>query len=134
MPVAHADESGLRVAARLNWLHTVASDTLTWYGVHAKRGMPAIEEHGILRKRIAILAHDCWMPYWDLHCVHALCNAHLLRELTFVHESTSQLWPQRMIGLLRGANKCCEVARQEDKTALTARQLRRICKTYNMQK
>ena len=30
VPVAHADESGLRVASRLHWLHTVASDTSTW--------------------------------------------------------------------------------------------------------
>jgi len=41
----------------------------------------AIEAHGILRSRIAVLVHDCWAPYWDLECVHALCNAHLLREL-----------------------------------------------------
>lgn len=130
VPVAHADESGLRVAARLHWLHTVASDTLTWYGVHAKRGMPAIEAHGLLRKRIAILVHDCWMPYWNLHCVHALCNAHLLRELTFVHETTGQRWAQRMIGLLRRANHRCEAARQADKTALTKRQIRWIGKNY----
>ena len=42
VPVAHADESGLRVAAKLHWLHTVASETHTWYGVHAKRGMLAM--------------------------------------------------------------------------------------------
>jgi transposase len=96
-PVAHADESGLRVASRLHWLHTVASDTLTWYGVHAKRGMQAITEHGILPQRVATLVHDCWMPYWKLDCEHALCNAHLLRELTFLHETTGQRWPKRMI-------------------------------------
>ena len=130
VPVAHADESGLRVAACLHWLHTVASETLTWYGVHAKRGMPAIEAHGILRRRIAVLVHDCWAPYWDLDCVHALCNAHLLRELTFVHESTGQGWAKRMMGLLRRANQRCEAARLEEQTALTARQIRWIVKNY----
>lgn len=130
VPVAHADESGLRVAACLHWLHTVASDKLTWYGVHAKRGMPAIEDHGILRRRIAVLVHDCWPPYWDLDCVHALCNAHLLRELTFVHESTGQGWAKRMMGLLQRANQRCETARQEDKTALTTRQIRWISQRY----
>lgn len=130
VPVAHADESGLRVAARLHWLHTVASRTLTWYGVHAKRGMPAIEEHGILPKRIAVLVRDCWKPYWKLDCVHALCNAHLLRELTFVHETTRQRWPKRMMRLLRRANQRCEAARQEDKAALSAWQIRRIRKDY----
>jgi len=130
VPVAHADESGLRVSARLHWLHTVASETLTWYGVHAKRGMPAIEAHGILRSRTAVLVHDCWAPYWDLDCVHALCNAHLLRELTFVYETTGQSWSKRMMGLLRRANQRCETARLEGKTALTARQIRWIVKNY----
>ncbi|CAH1084765.1 hypothetical protein NTG1052_500004 [Candidatus Nitrotoga sp. 1052] len=99
-PVVHADESGLRVASCLHWLHTAASETHTWYGVHTKRGMEAIEAHGILPKRIATLVHDCWKPYWKLECVHALCNAHLLRELVFLHESTGQTWPQCMIDIL----------------------------------
>ncbi len=41
--VVHADESGLRVASCLHWLHTAASETHTWYGEHARRGMEAIE-------------------------------------------------------------------------------------------
>jgi len=131
VPVAHADESGLRVASRLHWLHTVASDTLTWYGVHAKRGMLAITEHGILPKRIATLVHDCWRPYWQLDCEHALCNAHLLRELTFLHETSGQSWPKRMMGLLTRAHKRCETARQDDRTALSARQIRRIFTHYD---
>lgn len=46
-PVIHGDESELRVAGKLHWLHVVASDTLTWYGVHDKRGRDAMEAHGI---------------------------------------------------------------------------------------
>ena len=130
VPVAHADESGLRVATRLHWLHTVASDTLTWYGVHAKRGMLAIAEHGILPKRMATLVHDCWKPYWQLDCKHALCNAHLLRELTFLHETTRQRWPKRMIRLLAVARERCEAARQNERTALSDRQIRRIFMHY----
>lgn len=76
-PVLNADESGLRVAGKLHWLHIAASDTLTWYGVHAKRGMAAIEAHGILPKRLGVPVRDCWAPYWRLDdSVHALCNAH----------------------------------------------------------
>jgi transposase len=130
VPVAHADESGLRVASCLHWLHTVASNTLTWYGVHAKRGMPAIEAHGILPKRMATAVHDCWGPYWQLDCEHALCNAHLLRELTFLHETTRQRWPQRMIGLLIHARDRCEAARQDGRAALSERYIRRIFKDY----
>ena len=104
----HADESGLRVAGKLHWLHIVASETHTWYGVHTRRGTEAIEAHGILPKRLGVLVHDCWAPYWQLDSIHALCNAHLLRELVYVKELTSQVWPQRMKDFLLNANPLCQ--------------------------
>ena len=118
-PLAHADESGLRVKGKLHWLHVVANETHTWYGVHAKRGMEAIEAHGILPKRLGVLVHDCWKPYWQLDCVHALCNAHLLRELVYVKEITSQDWPEHMMNFLLGANEICEALRQKNTTLTT---------------
>ena len=122
----------MRVASRLHWLHTVASETLTWYGVHAKRGILATAEPGLLPKRMATLVHDCWKPYWQLNCEHALCNAHSLRELTFLHETTRQRWPQRMITLLVAARDRCEPARQENRVALSTRQIRRIFTHYKV--
>lgn len=116
-PLLNADESGLRVAGKLHWLHIAASDQLTWYGVHAKRGLEAIEAHGILPRRIGVLVHDCWAPYWRLDdSIHALCNAHLLRELAYVKEITGQDWPQAMTDLLLSANKSCAAARQKQQT------------------
>jgi transposase len=47
-PVVGADESGLRVDGKLQWLHTAVTPPLTWYGVHAKRGMEAIQELDVL--------------------------------------------------------------------------------------
>lgn len=131
LPVVCADESGLRVAGRLHWLHTVASGQLTWYGAHAQRGLPAFKAHGILLNLIGTAVHDCWGPYWKLLCAHGLCNAHLLRELTFQHETTRQRWPQRMIDLLIRARDHCEAARQAGKTALSAARIRRIFRDYN---
>ena len=131
LPVVCADESGLRVASHLNWLHTVASDKLTWYGVHAKRGMPAIQEHAILTNLVGTAVHDCWGPYWTLNnCLHALCNAHLLRELTFQRETTRQHWPKRMIDLLIRSRDYCAAARQAGETALSAWRIRRIFRDY----
>ena len=129
-PVAHADESGLRVAGKLHWLHTVATPTHTWYGVHARRGWEAIEAHGILPNRIAVLVHDCWAPYWQLDCVHALCNAHLLRELVFLLETTGQAWNRQMIDLLVDANKACEAARKQDEKALAPDRVKQILADY----
>jgi transposase len=110
--LVNADESGLRVAGQLHWLHIAANDTLTWYGLHAKRGMEAITAHGILPNRVGVLVHDCWAPYWKLDDVtHALCNAHLLRELLYVKELTGHHWPQAMTEFLLSANQLCWAAR-----------------------
>jgi transposase len=128
--VAHADESGLRVAGKLHWLHTVATSTHTGYGVHAKRGGEVIEAHGIPPKRNAVLGHDCWRPYWQLDCVHALCSASLLRELIFLRETTGQAWNQHMIDLLLDANKACEVARQQNEETLVPGQVKQILADY----
>ena len=106
--MAHADESGLRV--RESCISSGHPTDPHVVRIHARRGWEAIEAHGILPKRIAVLVHDCWKPYWQLDCVLGLCNAHLLRELVFLLESTGQAWNKRMIDLLLDANKACEAA------------------------
>jgi hypothetical protein len=80
--------------------------------------LPAvIHAHGILPNRLGVLVHDCWAPYWRLDdSVHALCNAHLLRELVYVKEVTVQQWPESMMQLLLGANRVCTAARRQQRT------------------
>ncbi|MCW8201015.1 IS66 family transposase, partial [Verminephrobacter aporrectodeae subsp. tuberculatae] len=112
-PVVHVDESGLRVQAKLQWLHTSVTPTHTWYGVHPKRGIEAVNAFGVLKDYVGVLVHDCWAPYWLIQCVHALCNAHLLRELTFLAQSSGQAWPQRMMDMLLAAHRGCERARTQ---------------------
>jgi transposase len=46
--VVHLDESGVRIAAQLRWLHTVSTPTSTYYTVHPKRGDEALLDAGIL--------------------------------------------------------------------------------------
>jgi len=82
VPVAHADETGMRVAGKLFWLHVLATPTLTWIGSHMNRCKKAFDAFGILAVFAGTLVHDGWKPYRDLACTHALCNAHHLRELT----------------------------------------------------
>lgn len=96
-PVAHADETGLRVAGRTRWLHVVATPELTLYHVDDKRGQQAMEAQGILPEFRGLLVHDCWAPYFAYErCAHGLCGAHLLRELTFAHEQQQQAWAFEM--------------------------------------
>lgn len=113
-PVLCADESGLRVDGKLHWMHVAATGNLTWYGMHAKRGLDAIAQHGILAQRTGVLVHDCWGPYWKLdEGLHALCNAHLLRELVYVQQLTGQAWPGAMTQLLLNAQRVTSAARQQ---------------------
>ena len=93
--VAGADESGVRVEGKLHWLHTLVSDSLSWLGVHPKRGSIAFDELGLLKHFKGILVHDGFKSYPLLECEHALCNAHHLRELTFQAGHRQQPWPRR---------------------------------------
>jgi len=87
---AHADESGMRVADKLRWLHVLATETLTWMALHAKRGFEAFESLALLQKFRGVLVHDGWQAYKALECEHALCNQHHLRELTYLLEEQGQ--------------------------------------------
>jgi transposase len=102
--VLHADETGLRVAKTLHWLHVLATDTLTWMGCHSKRGGEAFDALALLGQFKGVLVHDGWLPYKALECQHALCNAHHLRELTYLLEEQDHAWAGDMIELLTHAN------------------------------
>lgn len=99
--VVHADETGLRVEGKLQWLHVASTKELTFYGVHAKRGTEAMDAFGILGACQQWLIHDHWKPYFAYQqCLHAVCNEHLLRELKFLDEEQKQTWAGQLSDLL----------------------------------
>jgi transposase len=49
--------------------------------------------------------HDGWKPYNVYACDHALCNAHLQRELTGIGENYKQQWAKEMNDLLTDMKK-----------------------------
>jgi transposase len=104
-PLLHVDETGVCCADATEWVHVVSTDKLTYLGLHAKRGKEAIEEIGIIPVYRGYLMHDFWGSYLSYNCSHLFCNAHLLRELTAVHEDYKQKWAERMIDVLMTAKK-----------------------------
>jgi transposase len=99
--VGNFDETGLRVRDKGMWVHVSSTSKLTHYAVHEKRGSEATKEIGILPSFRGVAVHDGWSAYQQYEqCAHALCNAHHLRELTFVEEEHKQEWAGRMKALL----------------------------------
>jgi transposase len=84
-PVVNFDETGLRAAGRLTWLHSASTDRYARLFAHTRRGKAAMDAMGVLPEFTGIAVHDAWAPY-DTYtsAKHALCNAHLLRELQAV--------------------------------------------------
>jgi transposase len=112
--VAHFDESGLRVAGHLQWLHVTGTETLTHYGIHARRGSVAMDKIHILPCFTGTAVHDAWPAY--LKCGqahHNICNAHHLRELKFIHEEYHQNWAMGMTALLVKIKTAVEQAQQQ---------------------
>jgi transposase len=100
-PVAHFDETGARVAGRLHWVHSASTSLLSLFAVHAKRGKVAMDAAGVLPGFAGVAVHDGWSPYWRYEQVtHALCGAHLLRELEGVACEPGQGWAAGMAELV----------------------------------
>jgi transposase len=81
-PLAHFDETGMRVGARLHWLHSASTKTLTHYFCHARGGKEGSDAAGVLPYFLGRAVHEGWSSYARYACSHSLCNAHHLRELT----------------------------------------------------
>lgn len=95
--VVNFDETGMRCFGSLHWLHCASTSSLTFFGIHTERGALAMDDFGILPNFHGIAIHDHWKPYFTFaDCVHALCNAHILRELTFLDEVMGERWARKM--------------------------------------
>jgi hypothetical protein len=72
-----------------------------------------------------IACHDAWKPYdgYDGVAGHALCGAHLLRELTAVTETGTDddvIWAQQAIDALLELSKAAGAAREAGRGAIDA--------------
>lgn len=95
--VAHFDETGMRVEKKLHWFHVASTSCFTYLFVHKKRGREALDSEDSLLKDFKNRAvHDCWESYFGFEqCLHTLCGAHLLRELTNLMNNGSK-WATKM--------------------------------------
>jgi transposase len=109
-PVKHMDETGFRIGGKTQWLHIASTIWLTFYRTSPKRG-------SLLENLLGIVVHDHWKPYYTLKGVlHALCNAHHLRELQALIEIEKEDRARKMQRLLRRACHASNLAREQGLT------------------
>lgn len=130
-PVAHFDETGMMVNGILNWLHTGSALRLTCYAMHPKRGREAMNEINILPRLKGRAIHDDLAAYFLYELEHGLCNAHHLRTLLFLWERYPQKWIEPLKDLLLKIKAKVDIAKQNQRTALTVRQRKRFNQEYD---
>ena len=108
--VLNADETGININGKLHWLHSLSNDKTTYFHPDAKRGSTAMDAMKVLQDFKGVLCHDHWKPYYKYSCIHALCNAHHIRELKRAHEQDNQKWAKKIEDLLKEMNKAVHSA------------------------
>jgi transposase len=121
--VVHFDETGFRTAGKLAWVHSASAGKFALFTVHAKRGKDGMKAAGVLPFFAGIAVHDAWAPYDTFENVagHALCGAHVLRELVAVTETGTDLdrtWAQQAIDALLALNEAAGAARAAGQPAI----------------
>lgn len=133
-PVLHADETSGRVNGTLWWLHVCSTRLLTLLVAHPKRGQSAVDDIGVLGQRDtdSTLVHDRAAMYWNYGSGHALCAAHLLRDLNAIKELPKHAyWAEAFRRTLLDAKAAVEYANAAGHAELGGEQLAGIDAVYN---
>jgi transposase len=130
-PIVHFDETGLRIDSARQWVHSAGSETLTLYRAHPKRGREAIDDMGVLPGYEGVGIHDAYTSYLSYPGRHALCNAHLLRDLVAVEEETHAAWAASMRALLLEIKAAAAQARAAQAAQLEPAQIQGFRARYD---
>lgn len=131
--VANFDETGTDVNGKTIWVHNSSTPELTYQTINTKRGQAGMEDNGVLPGFEGIAVHDCWSPYWKYDGItHAVCNAHLLRELTGVEQySPDHTWAPAFKALLRSMKKARDRGVAKGKNSLSYYYLHKFDHEYD---
>jgi len=131
--LGHFDETGTRVDKKLWWVHDASNCEFTYLDISPKRGYIGMEQCGVLPLFHGIAMHDCWTSYWSYEdCQHAVCCAHLLRELTGIVENhPEQKWASAFIDLLTEMKKVKDKAVEAGKETLSYYHYHKFDKRYD---
>ncbi|MBA3338648.1 MAG: IS66 family transposase [Geodermatophilaceae bacterium] len=118
--VIHVDETTSNINGARWWLHVASTDTLTAYLLHRSRGRAAVTAFDVLPAFRGTVVHDALSVYDAYPAArHALCCAHLVRELVAAAEAhPDQVWPEQALRALHGLNTAAHQARDQQRQAI----------------
>ena len=118
--VIHVDETSSNINGARWWLHVASTEKLTAYHLHPSRGRAAVTEFDVLPAFRGTVVHDALSVYDSYHQArHALCGAHLARELVAAAEADpGQDWPQQALRALHGLTTAAHQARGQHLLAI----------------
>ncbi|PIE25777.1 MAG: transposase [Micrococcales bacterium] len=120
-PVVGVDETSVSVGGVRYWLHVARTDALTVYYLHPTRGREAVDAFGVLPDYTGVIVRDALAVYdgpMYATATHALCGAHLLRDLTAAAEDhPDQVWPGQAGDALLTLNRLVRTARDTGRAA-----------------
>ena len=131
--VVHFDETGVRAAGKLHWVHNASNSRYTYLTISTKRGKNGMDDSGVLSAFKGIAVHDCWAPYWKYQdVIHSICCAHLLRELQGVIDNhPEQTWAKLFIDLLLEMKKVRDKAVRSGREELSCYYHHKFKKRYD---
>lgn len=129
----HCDETGTRVDGKTWWVHNASDRDFTFLSISKRRGQIGMDEAGILPNFHGIIVHDCWGSYWKYQdTVHAVCCAHLLRELNGVEGNhPEQTWATKFKELLLAMKKVKDKALADGRHEVSCYHLHKFGKQYD---
>jgi transposase len=114
--VVGVDETTVNVGGGKRWLHVARTELFTAYFLHESRGRVAVDAFGVLPGYPGAVVHDALSVYDGPDYAtarHALCGAHLLRELTAVAETSPEaIWPGQARNALAELAAAARTARE----------------------
>lgn len=129
--ILHVDETGVRVEGKNHWEHTASNAEFTYNTVSRERGREGTDANGILKDFHGIAVHDSLRQYFGYeNCLHALCGAHLLRELTAVIENDGFEWAKQMKELLGDMKSVIDRYKDDEKMELSRYYRKKFSERY----
>ena len=118
---------------KLHYVHVMCTKDLTYYALSKKRGKEAMDEIGFLPEYKGIVEHDFWQSYFAAtQAEHAMCCAHILRELTGIFENhPEQVWAREMYDQLLAMHQAADFYNQHPENKSRQHSMERLKRHYD---